>query len=120
MVWSIRSVFTLAATTGPLHSRRAGTAKPDVLWDWVGPKTMTDWARSAATRRFPARPSTRRPGGGTRPVRPTVSARRSPGAAHRAGDLGRGRPGPGSDRGRDPAAREGGAGVGCRIGTRPR
>jgi hypothetical protein len=60
-VWSMRSVLTLDATTGPGHSRMAGTASPDVLWDWVGPKTMSDWARSAATSRVPATPSTRRP-----------------------------------------------------------
>ena len=52
-VCSSRSPFTLAATTGPVHPRMAGTANPVVLCDWVGPNTMTDWARSAATRRRP-------------------------------------------------------------------
>jgi len=35
-VCSIRSVLTLVATTGPRQSRMAGTAKPEVLWDWWG------------------------------------------------------------------------------------
>ena len=83
-VSSRRSPFTLAATTGPSQPRMAGTANPLVLWDWVGPNTSTDWARSAASRRRPTVPTTSRPVGGA-PVRPrTASAPRSAGRAHRA------------------------------------
>jgi len=56
------------------------------LWDWVGPKTMTDWARSVATSFLPVRPSTRRPAGGGDPARrdDSTSDPRSPGVAQRA------------------------------------
>ena len=55
-----RSVFTDVATTGPCHSRIAGTAKPDVLPVCTGPTTITDWRGSAATRR-PSTQSERQP-----------------------------------------------------------
>ncbi len=55
-VWRSRSLFTLAASTGPHHPRMAGTARLVVLPLWVGPTTTSDWARSAAM-----------PGGRTRP-----------------------------------------------------
>ena len=43
-----RSLFTLAATTGPRHPRMAGTARLVVLPLWVGPTTTSDCAGSAA------------------------------------------------------------------------
>ena len=86
MVWSSRSPFTLAATTGPSHPRMAGTAKPLVLRDWVGPNTRTDCDRSAATRRLPTEPSTSRPAGGGRFPPGTTRPARSAGRAHRAVD----------------------------------
>ena len=61
-----RSLFTLAATTGPSQARIAGTASAVVFPLWVGPTTTTDWARSATTRAGRTRPWTvpraRRPG----------------------------------------------------------
>ena len=38
-----RSLLTLAASTGPRHSRRAGTARLVVLQLWVGPTTKSEW-----------------------------------------------------------------------------
>ena len=52
-VSATRSSFTLVASTGPCHSRMAGTAKPVVLLVWVGPITQTEWRFSVATRRRP-------------------------------------------------------------------
>src|SRR5579875_3045135 len=80
----------------------AGTAKPEVLWVWVGPTTITDWPRSAASKRRPDRPRVRRP-----PVAcPTTSARRSPGRAQEAGAEG-GRLAPSHLQGLPPTARDG-------------
>ena len=42
LVWLRRSLFTLAASTGPRHPRMAGTARLVVLPLWVGPTTTTD------------------------------------------------------------------------------
>ena len=75
-----RSPFTEAATTGPCHSSRAGTASPVVLKLWVGPTTRSEWPASTATRRPQARPRVRRPATGAR----TTRQRRSPRRAQRA------------------------------------
>jgi len=81
-----RSLFTLAATTGPSQARIAGTARAVVFPLWVGPTTTTDWARSAATTVGCKKPCTvpkaRRPGWGASWSRST--ARRSCRVAHRA------------------------------------
>ena len=52
-VSATRSSLTLVASTGPCHSRMAGTAKPVVLFVWVGPMTHTEWRDSVATSRRP-------------------------------------------------------------------
>ena len=63
-----RSVFTLAASTGPGHDRIAGTASPLVLPLWVGPTTATEAAGSVKSRCRENPPETapraRRPGPG--------------------------------------------------------
>jgi len=107
---SIRSVLMLAATTGPSHPRMAGTAKPLVLCDWLGPKTITDWADSDASRCLPMCPSTSRlPGNGRdRSAAGTISDRTSPALAQRASLLAR------SPRARSP----GGARCGRRVPIR--
>src|SRR5664280_3418772 len=106
---SIRSVLMLAATTGPSHPRMAGTAKPLVLCDWLGPKTMTDRAGSDASRCLPMRPSTSRLPGNRRDrsAAGTISDRTSPARAQRA-SLAR----PPRER------RPGGGGGGCRLPIR--
>ena len=74
-----RSLFTLAATTGPRHPRMAGTARLVVLPLWVGPTTTSDCAGSAATPTLRVRPGRTprrsRPTGGVRA--PTSNVRRS-------------------------------------------
>ena len=45
-----RSPLTEVATTGPSHSKMAGTARPVVLPDWVGPSTRTECRASVAMR----------------------------------------------------------------------
>ena len=82
MVSRTRSVFTLAATTGPSHPRMDGMANPVVFRLWVGPKTTTDCEGSAANVVRPDRPSTRRPGAGVL----IVSGRRSGARAQRAAE----------------------------------
>ena len=80
-----RSLFTLAATTGPRQPRMAGTARLVVLPLWVGPTTTSDCAGSAATpegRAPGSSPSRSRPAGGG--CAPTSNARRSRRAAQRA------------------------------------
>ncbi len=89
-----RSLFTLAASTGPRQPRIAGTARLVVFPLWVGPITTRDCAVSAASpvsRATPGNtPRRRRPGGsalGRHPQRPRSRrlAQRAPGAAHRVG-----------------------------------
>ena len=84
-----RSFLTDVARIGPVHSRRAGTARPVVFPVCVGATTMTDCRASAAIRRRWWRPSVTRPAAGLR----TVSRRRSRVRAQRAPRPGRpGRP----------------------------
>ena len=106
-VWRSRSLFTLAASTGPRHPRMAGTARLVVLPLWVGPTTTRDWARSAAS------PPSRTTPGDTPEERAGRAEARPPRPAAGAG---RGRRGPARARGAS-APR---AGARCRARSRVR
>ncbi len=77
-----RSVFTLAARTGPGQPRMAGTASDVVLPLWVGPITTSDWPGSAATpapgRTPPGKTPRRRRPAGTRSARTPQRAEVAP------------------------------------------